>query len=202
MVIVLNYIIPISLLEDRQTMKITKTAIPEVLVFEPTVHGDSRGYFMETFRLNDFVDAGDSLNFVQDNQSKSSRGTLRGLHYQLNFPQGKLVRVLSGEVFDVAVDIRKNSPTFGQWVGELLSADNHKQLWVPPGFAHGFYVTSESAELSYKCTEYYHPEDDHSLLWNDSSIAIDWPLVSDSPLLSDKDKNAKTLQEAALFENL
>lgn len=183
-------------------MKITKTAIPEVLVFQPTVHGDSRGYFMETFRLNDFNDAGDSLNFVQDNQSKSSQGTLRGLHYQLNFPQGKLVRVLSGEVFDVAVDIRKNSPTFGQWVGELLSADNRKQLWVPPGFAHGFYVTSESAELSYKCTEYYHPEDDHSLLWNDSSIAIDWPLVSESPLLSDKDKNAKTLQEAALFENL
>jgi dTDP-4-dehydrorhamnose 3,5-epimerase len=183
-------------------MKITKTAIPEVLVFEPTVHGDSRGYFMETFRLNDFNDAGDSLNFVQDNQSKSSQGTLRGLHYQLNFPQGKLVRVLSGEVFDVAVDIRKNSPTFGQWVGELLSAENHKQLWVPPGFAHGFYVTSESAELSYKCTEYYHPEDDHSLLWNDSSIEIEWPLVSDSPLLSDKDKNAKTLQEAALFENL
>jgi dTDP-4-dehydrorhamnose 3,5-epimerase len=156
---------------------------------------------METFRLNDFKDAGDSLNFVQDNQSKSSQGTLRGLHYQLNFPQGKLVRVLSGEVFDVAVDIRKNSPTFGQWVGEILSAENHKQLWVPPGFAHGFYVTSESAELSYKCTEYYHPEDDHSLLWNDSSIAIEWPLVSDSPLLSDKDKNAKTLQAAALFEN-
>jgi dTDP-4-dehydrorhamnose 3,5-epimerase len=183
-------------------MKITKTAIPDVLIFEPTVHGDSRGYFMETFRLADFADAGDALNFVQDNQSKSSQGTLRGLHYQLNFPQGKLVRVLSGEVFDVAVDIRKNSPTFGQWVGELLSAENHKQLWVPPGFAHGFYVTSESAELSYKCTEYYHPEDDHSLLWNDSSIAIEWPLVSNSPLLSDKDKNAKTLQEAALFENL
>jgi dTDP-4-dehydrorhamnose 3,5-epimerase len=183
-------------------VKITKTAIPGVLVFEPTVHGDSRGYFMETFRLNDFSDAGDSLNFVQDNQSKSSQGTLRGLHYQLNFPQGKLVRVLSGEVFDVAVDIRKSSPTFGQWVGELLSADNHKQLWVPPGFAHGFYVTSESAELSYKCTEYYHPEDDNSLLWNDSSIAIQWPLVTDSPLLSDKDKNAKTLLQAALFENL
>ena len=157
---------------------------------------------METFRLADFADAGDALNFVQDNQSKSSQGTLRGLHYQLNFPQGKLVRVLSGEVFDVAVDIRKNSPTFGQWVGELLSAENYKQLWVPPGFAHGFYVTSESAELSYKCTEYYHPEDDHSLLWNDSSIAIEWPLVSDSPLLSNKDQNAKTLQQAALFENL
>ena len=183
-------------------MKITKTAIPEVLIFEPTLHGDSRGYFMETFRLNDFVDAGDSLNFVQDNQSKSSQGTLRGLHYQLKFPQGKLVRVLSGEVFDVAVDIRKSSPTFGQWVGELLSAENHKQLWVPPGFAHGFYVTSESAELSYKCTEYYHPEDDNSLLWNDSTLAIQWPLVTDAPLLSDKDINAKTLRHAALFVNL
>ncbi len=183
-------------------MKITKTSIPEVLVFEPTVHGDSRGYFMETFRLADFAEAGDALNFVQDNQSKSSQGTLRGLHYQLNFPQGKLVRVLSGEVFDVAVDIRENSPTFGQWVGELLSAANHKQLWVPPGFAHGFYVTSEFAELSYKCTQYYHPEDDHSLLWNDPVIAIQWPLISGSPLLSDKDQNAKTLQQAAIFENL
>ena len=157
---------------------------------------------METFRLADFADAGDALNFVQDNQSKSSQGTLRGLHYQLNFPQGKLVRVLSGEVFDVAVDIRENSPTFGQWVGELLSAANHKQLWVPPGFAHGFYVTSEFAELSYKCTQYYHPEDDHSLLWNDPVIAIQWPLISGSPLLSDKDQNAKTLQQAAIFENL
>ena len=183
-------------------MKITKTSIPEVLVFEPTVHGDSRGYFMETFRLADFAEAGDALNFVQVNQSKSSQGTLRGLHYQLNFPQGKLVRVLSGEVFDVAVDIRENSPTFGQWVGELLSAANHKQLWVPPGFAHGFYVTSEFAELSYKCTQYYHPEDDHSLLWNDPVIAIQWPLISGSPLLSDKDQNAKTLQQAAIFENL
>jgi len=157
---------------------------------------------METFRLADFAEAGDALNFVQDNQSKSSQGTLRGLHYQLNFPQGKLVRVLSGEVFDVAVDIRENSPTFGQWVGELLSAANHKQLWVPPGFAHGFYVTSEFAELSYKCTQYYHPEDDHSLLWNDPVIAIQWPLISGSPLLSDKDQNAKTLQQAAIFENL
>ncbi|MFK7863209.1 MAG: dTDP-4-dehydrorhamnose 3,5-epimerase [Pseudohongiellaceae bacterium] len=181
-------------------MKILKTAIPDVLVFEPTLHGDSRGYFMETFRLSNFDSKAKPLNFVQDNQSKSSRGTLRGLHYQLNFPQGKLVRVLSGEVFDVAVDIRKSSPTFGQWVGELLSAENHKQLWVPAGFAHGFYVTSESAELSYKCTEYYHPEDDHSLLWNDKSLNIEWPLVSDSPLLSEKDKNAKSLSEAALFD--
>ncbi len=183
-------------------MKITPTAIPDVLVFEPTLHGDARGYFMETFRLSHFGDRGIDCNFVQDNQSKSSRGTLRGLHYQLIFPQGKLVRVLSGEVFDVAVDIREGSPTFGKWVGELLSADNNKQLWVPPGFAHGFYVTSESAELSYKCTEYYHPEDDHSLLWNDPALAIDWPLVSDSALLSDKDKNAKPLSAAPLFQGL
>jgi dTDP-4-dehydrorhamnose 3,5-epimerase len=183
-------------------MKITPTAIPDVLVFEPTLHGDERGYFMETFRLSHFGDRGIICNFVQDNQSKSSLGTLRGLHYQLNFPQGKLVRVLSGEVFDVAVDIRKGSATFGKWVGELLSAANNKQLWVPPGFAHGFYVTSDSAELSYKCTEYYHPEDDHSLLWNDPALAIDWPLVSESPLLSDKDKNAKPLSAAALFQGL
>jgi len=181
-------------------MKITPTAIPSVVVFEPTVHGDSRGYFMETFRLSHFSDMGIGCNFVQDNQSKSSIGTLRGLHYQLNYPQGKLVRVLSGEVFDVAVDMRAKSPTFGQWVGELLSAQNSKQLWVPPGFAHGFYVTSDSAELSYKCTEYYHPEDDHSLLWNDPALAINWPLVDESPLLSDKDKNAKPLESAPRFE--
>ena len=155
---------------------------------------------METFRLSHFSDMGIGCNFVQDNQSKSSIGTLRGLHYQLNYPQGKLVRVLSGEVFDVAVDMRAKSPTFGQWVGELLSAQNSKQLWVPPGFAHGFYVTSDSAELSYKCTEYYHPEDDHSLLWNDPALAINWPLVDESPLLSDKDKNAKPLESAPRFE--
>ena len=183
-------------------MKITPTAIPYVLVFQPTLHGDERGYFMETFRLSHFSERGIDCNFVQDNQSKSSVGTLRGLHYQLNFPQGKLVRVLSGEVFDVAVDIREGSPTFGKWVGELLSAENNKQLWVPPGFAHGFYVTSPSAELSYKCTEYYHPEDDHSLLWNDPALAIDWPLLSETPLLSDKDKNAKPLSAAALFKSL
>jgi len=181
-------------------MKITATAIPDVLVFEPQVHGDERGYFLETFRESHFKEQGIDLSFVQDNQSKSSQGILRGLHYQLKFPQGKLVRVLSGEIFDVAVDIRRSSPTFGKWVGEILSADNKKQLWVPPGFAHGFYVTSESAEISYKCTEYYHPEDDHSLLWNDSAIDIDWPLVSAEPLLSEKDRNAASLTDAALFD--
>lgn len=181
-------------------MKITALAIPDVLLFEPTVFGDERGYFLETFRESHFKDRGIDLSFVQDNQSMSGQGILRGLHYQLKFPQGKLVRALSGEIFDVAVDIRKSSPTFGQWVGATLSADNKNQLWVPPGFAHGFYVTSETAEISYKCTEYYHPEDDHSLLWNDPALNIVWPLVGPEPQLSDKDRNAKTLQDTALFD--
>ena len=180
-------------------MKITETAIPEILVLEPTVHGDERGYFMETFRASILEERGVDLNFVQDNQSRSEQGILRGLHYQLQFPQGKLIRVLSGEVFDVAVDIRKSSPSFGQWVGEVLSADNLKQLWVPPGFAHGFYVLSESAELCYKCTDYYHPEDDYSLLWNDPALAIDWPLLDSEPVLSAKDKAGKLLSETPLF---
>ena len=138
-------------------------------------------------------------NCQQENQSNSSRGTLRGLHYQLNHPQGKLARVVSGEIFDVAVDLRKSSGHFGQWIGILLSAENKKQLWIPAGFAHGFYVLSESAELLYKCTEYYHPEDDHCLLWNDETIAIDWPLLDSSPSLSDKDKNAPRLLEATVY---
>lgn len=181
-------------------MDITPTRIPDVWVLTPKVFGDDRGYFLETFRSSHFKERGVQQEFVQDNQSKSGQGILRGLHYQLEFPQGKLVRVLSGEVFDVAVDIRRSSPTFGQWVGELLSADNKKQLWVPPGFAHGFYVTSESAEIAYKCTEYYHPEDDHSLLWNDPGIGIEWPLVTPDPVLSEKDRNASNLGEAALFD--
>jgi len=181
-------------------MDISPTRIPDVWVFAPKVFGDDRGYFLETFRSSYFRERGIEMEFVQDNQSKSAQGILRGLHYQREFPQGKLVRVLSGEVFDVAVDIRRSSPTFGQWVGEMLSADNKKQLWVPPGFAHGFYVTSESAEIAYKCTEYYHPEDDHSLQWNDPGIGIDWPLVTPDPVLSDKDRNAKNLTEAKLFD--
>ena len=180
-------------------MKITETAIPDVLVLEPTLHGDDRGYFMETFRASHFEDRGIDLRFVQDNQSRSAQGTLRGLHFQHQFPQGKLVRVIAGEVFDVAVDIRQSSPTFGHWVGMALSAENHKQLWVPPGFAHGFYVMSESADLSYKCTDYYHPEDDYSLLWNDPAVAIEWPLVGPDPLLSEKDRAAKSLSEIPLF---
>ncbi len=184
---------------DPLTMKINETAIPDVWLLEPTVHGDDRGFFMETFRASHFSDRGIDRQFVQDNQSRSVQGTLRGLHYQLQFPQGKLARVLSGQVFDVAVDIRQSSPTFGQWVGEVLSSENKKQLWIPPGFAHGFYVISESAELSYKCTEYYHPEDDYSIAWNDPDIGIDWPLVSDSPLLSAKDEKGVLLKEAVHF---
>jgi len=180
-------------------MKITETAIPEVLLFEPTVHGDARGYFMETFRAAFFSGRGLDLEFVQDNQSRSAQGTLRGLHFQREFPQGKLVRVIAGEVFDVAVDLRESSATFGQWVGEVLSAESHRQLWVPPGFAHGFYVLSNSADLCYKCTDYYHPEDGHSLLWNDPDIGIEWPLLSSEPLLSAKDAQAGRLAEIPLY---
>ena len=180
-------------------MKIIASNIPDILVFEPTVYSDGRGYFMETWRQSVFDAQGIDAGFVQDNQSNSNRGTLRGLHYQLNRPQGKLARVVSGEVFDVAVDLRKSSAYFGQWVGVVLSAENRKQLWVPPGFAHGFYVLSESAELLYKCTEYYHPQDDHCLLWNDEAVAIDWPLLSSSPILSDKDRNARRLADAAVY---
>ena len=180
-------------------MKIIASNIPDILVFEPTVYSDGRGYFMETWRQSVFEAQGIDAGFVQDNQSNSNRGTLRGLHYQLNHPQGKLARVVSGEVFDVAVDLRKSSAYFGRWIGILLSAENKKQLWIPPGFAHGFYVMSESAELLYKCTEYYDPEDDHSLLWNDETVGIDWPLLDSKPLLSDKDKNAPRLLEATVY---
>lgn len=177
-------------------MKIIETAIPDVLLLEPTVHGDARGYFMETFRESWFRDHGIQARFVQDNQSRSVRGTLRGLHYQMKQPQGKLVRVVSGEVFDVAVDLREGSASFGQWAGDILSADNKRQLWVPPGFAHGFYVVSESAELYYKCTDYYCPEHEHSLLWNDPAVGIEWPVSGDSPLLSAKDAAGLVLAEA------
>ena len=177
-------------------MKIIETSIPGVLLLEPTVYGDARGYFMETFRESWFHEQGIYLNFVQDNQSRSVQGTLRGLHYQLKQPQGKLVRVASGKVFDVAVDMRAGSATFGRWAGGILSAQNKRQLWVPPGFAHGFYVVSESAELYYKCTDYYCPEQEHSLLWNDPAVGIEWPLLNDSPLLSGKDRTGLLLAEA------
>lgn len=168
-------------------MKIIDTLIPDVKILEPNVFGDDRGFFMETFRDTWFKENIADVNFVQDNHSKSKQGILRGLHFQTENTQGKLVRVTSGEVFDVAVDIRKGSETYGQWVGEYLSAENKRQLWVPEGFAHGFYVTSESAEFVYKCTDYYHPASEVSLAWNDKDIAIDWP-IKGMPLLSEKDE--------------
>lgn len=181
-------------------MNVINTKIPEVLVFEPIVMSDERGYFLETFRNSIFQELGIGYSFVQDNQSRSTKGTLRGLHYQHEFPQGKLVRVIAGEVFDVAVDLRKSSTTFGEWVGEYLTADNHRQLWVPPGFAHGFYVLSDLVDLCYKCTDYFHPEDDYNLLWNDPDVAIDWPLLASKPLLSEKDASAKRLGDIPLYK--
>ena len=180
-------------------MQQLKTKIPGVFLFEPTVHEDERGYFMESFRLSQFSDITCDINFVQDNQSKSRQGTLRGLHYQVNYPQGKLVRVLSGEIFDVAVDLRRSSPTFGKWVGEKLSSLNKKQLWIPEGFAHGFYVMSEEAEIFYKCTEYYLPEHDRAILWNDPKIGINWPLLNPRPLLSKKDGGANFFADAEVY---
>ncbi len=169
-------------------MKATSTAIPDVLLIEPRVFGDARGFFFESFNARAFAQAtGLDLNFVQDNHSKSAHGVLRGLHYQEQKPQGKLVRVVAGEVFDVAVDIRPQSPTYGQWVGEILSADNQRQLWVPPGLAHGFLVLSESAEFLYKTTDYYAPEFERCIAWNDPALAIAWPLNGAEPLVSSKD---------------
>lgn len=177
-------------------MKVIDTAIPDVKIIEPTVFGDERGFFMETWHQQKFEQlvTGQPTIFVQDNHSKSKKGILRGLHYQTENTQGKLVRVVSGEVFDVAVDIRKGSPTFGQWVGEYLSADNKRQLWVPEGFAHGFYVTSDEAEFVYKCTNFYHPESEISIAWNDADIGIVWPMSGESPILSSKDSTAMSLQ--------
>jgi dTDP-4-dehydrorhamnose 3,5-epimerase len=172
-------------------MKVVDTKIPDVKIIEPTVFGDDRGFFMETWNQQKFEEliTGKPTSFVQDNHSKSKKGILRGLHFQTVNTQGKLVRVVAGEVFDVAVDIRKGSPTFGQWVGEFLSADNKRQLWVPEGFAHGFYVTSDEAEFVYKCTDYYNSKSEISIAWNDDKIAIKWP-IDVEPLLSEKDSNA------------
>ena len=173
-------------------MQVQPLAIPDVMLFTPTVFGDERGFFMETFRQSEFEAYCGNYQFVQDNHSKSKQGILRGLHYQLEKPQGKLVRVTQGEVFDVAVDLRESSTTFGQWVGVYLSAENKQMLWVPPGFAHGFYVTSEEAEFQYKCTDYYNPGDEYSLLWNDNIVNIDWPLMGGkAPLLSTKDNHSQ-----------
>ncbi|MFT5634694.1 MAG: dTDP-4-dehydrorhamnose 3,5-epimerase [Cognaticolwellia sp.] len=177
-------------------MKVIDTRIPDVKILESTVYGDERGFFMETWNQQNFEElvTGTPTRFVQDNHSKSKKGILRGLHYQIENTQGKLVRVVSGEVFDVAVDIRKGSPTFGQWVGVYLSGENKRQLWVPEGFAHGFYVTSENAEFVYKCTNYYHPKSEVSITWNDADIDIEWPLDG-APILSEKDENGLRLKE-------
>ncbi|MBN6347930.1 dTDP-4-dehydrorhamnose 3,5-epimerase [Escherichia coli] len=177
-------------------MNVIKTEIPDILIFEPKVFGDERGFFFESFNQKVFEEAvGRKVEFVQDNHSKSSKGVLRGLHYQLEpYAQGKLVRCVVGEVFDVAVDIRKSSPTFGKWVGVNLSAKNKRQLWIPEGFAHGFLVLSETAEFLYKTTNYYHPESDRGIIWNDPDINIIWPNIAE-PLLSNKDKLAKNISE-------
>lgn len=181
-------------------MKVIDTSIPEVKIIEPEVFGDERGFFMETWNQQQFEElvTGKETRFVQDNHSKSKQGILRGLHYQTENTQGKLVRVVSGEVFDVAVDIRKESPTFGQWVGVYLSAENKRQLWVPEGFAHGFYVTSEEAEFVYKCTNYYHPQSEISIAWDDADIGIDWP-SGIIPSLSVKDTNAMKMRALKLL---
>lgn len=179
-------------------MKQIKTAIPEVFLIEPKVFGDARGFFYESWNKRAFADMGLDMEFVQDNHSRSQRGVLRGLHYQIHHPQGKLVRVVVGEVFDVAVDLRRASPTFGQWVGFSLSAENKRMAWIPPGFAHGFYVISEVAEFLYKTTDYYFPEHERSLLWNDPAVGIDWPLAGE-PLLATKDAAGVPLQAAEVF---
>ncbi len=182
-------------------MKFIPTTIPDVVVIEPLVHGDSRGFFMETYQARLFAEAGISTDFVQDNHSGSQQGTLRGLHYQIRQPQGKLVRVVAGEVFDAVVDLRRSSPTFGKWTGVVLSAENKRELWMPPGFAHGFYVLSPWAEFTYKTTDFYAPEWERTLLWNDPCVGVEWPLVSGQPpLLSAKDVKGQRFEEIELFE--
>ncbi|KVW02435.1 dTDP-4-dehydrorhamnose 3,5-epimerase [Burkholderia cepacia] len=179
---------------------VTATALPEVKLIEPKVFGDARGYFYESFNAREFAEhVAPGIEFVQDNHSRSAKGVLRGLHYQIEHTQGKLVRVVEGEVFDVAVDVRRSSPNFGKWVGVTLSADNHRQLWVPPGFAHGFLVVSESAQFLYKTTDYWFPEHERSIVWNDPDIGIAWPLDGE-PLLAVKDAAGMRLMDAELFE--
>lgn len=182
-------------------MKVTACSVPDVLLIEPRVFGDDRGYFYESFNQRAFNGAtGLNLTFVQDNHSKSARNVLRGLHYQIQQPQGKLVRVVAGEVFDVAVDFRRGSPTFGKWVGEILSEKNKRQLWVPPGFGHGFVVLSETAEFLYKTTDYYAPEHERCVVWNDPALAIEWPLDGAVPLLSGKDSAGLAFLQADMFD--
>ncbi len=182
-----------------ELIKVIRTSIPEVLIFEPQVFGDARGFLLESWNARRFCDAvGFDISFVQDNHSRSRRGVLRGLHYQIMQPQGKLVRVATGRVFDAAVDLRKSSPTFGRWAGAELSGDNHRQLWIPAGFAHGFLVLSDSADFLYKTTDYYAPQHERSVLWNDPAIGIDWPMDGE-PTLSAKDKAGVLLRDAPVF---
>jgi dTDP-4-dehydrorhamnose 3,5-epimerase len=177
---------------------VTRTAIPDVLVIEPKVFGDARGFFLESWNAKAFTEAGVPAAFVQDNHSRSPRGVLRGLHYQIRQPQGKLVRVAAGEVFDVAVDLRRASPTFGRWVGERLSAENKRMLWIPPGFGHGFLVLSESADFLYKTTDYYAPEHERVIAWNDPELAIKWPIAG-TPTLSGRDAAGARFRDAEVF---
>lgn len=182
-------------------MKVLETPIAGLLVLEPRVFGDARGFFLESWNERTFREAtGVTQPFVQDNHSRSAQGVLRGLHYQLQQPQGKLVRVVRGSVFDVAVDLRRASPTFGHWHGVELSEDNHRQLWVPPGFGHGFLVTSPSADFLYKTTDYYAPQHERCVRWDDPALAIDWPLGGAAPVLSDKDRQGRLLADAEVFE--
>ena len=181
-------------------MEAISTRIPDVKLIKPKVFGDERGFFMETWNARAFAEAGIDATFVQDNHSRSVQHTLRGLHYQIKQPQGKLVRVTRGEVFDVAVDLRKNSSTFGQWVGEVLSEENQHQLWVPPGFAHGFYVMSETADFQYKCADFYAPEHERCIRWDDTELGIKWPLLKGvSPLVSEKDKQGLGLIDSEVY---
>lgn len=181
-------------------MRFIPTTILDVIIIEPKIFADQRGFFLESYQKQRFLEAGIDADFVQDNHSKSQQGVLRGLHYQIQQPQGKLVRVITGEIFDVAVDIRKNSSTFGKWVGDYLSADNKKMLWIPTGFAHGFYVTSPEAEVLYKSTDYYAPQSERTIAWNDSTVNIQWPIGGVTPILSSKDSAGKLFGEAELFE--
>ena len=181
-------------------MLFSRCNIPDVMEIQPVAHGDHRGFLMETWRKDLFQLNGLDHEFVQDNHSKSGRGILRGLHYQFNRPQGKLVRVIAGEIFDVAVDLRRSSATFGQHVGRVLSDENKIMLWIPPGFAHGFYVLSASAEIAYKCTEYYSPEDERTILWNDKKLKIDWPLLDQkAPVLSKRDQDGTEFNKAETY---
>jgi dTDP-4-dehydrorhamnose 3,5-epimerase len=181
-------------------MNVIETALPGVLVLEPRLFGDARGFFLESWNARAFAQAtGLDTHFVQDNHSRSRRGVLRGLHYQIRQPQGKLVRVVRGAVFDVAVDLRRSSPTFGRWFGVALTEDNHRQLWVPPGFGHGFLVLSESADVLYKATDYYAPEHERSLLWNDPAVGVEWPLAGMEPVLSAKDAAGLPLAQCEVY---